>query len=275
VELRPVLPSDIGALRRIELSEHNLTRWRFAGEVPSPDEHRRALWSGVLEQRVVTTSTSPEPIGLVNAHRADLRSGTAWLGVVEDEACHGCGHGLAGLALFIDWLLDRWPLRQLHAEVDEANLGQFASVTDEFATVTGRLGARFHQCGRSRDAVLLSVDRDRWISTARARVRAELGSAPITSPISLDEVCEIAARHGGDFAALTPDTELADIGLDSLGVLLVLDEIEQRTGEPIGHGPQPVVTLADLVALVRGGSDLLTSGDGVPRTAQWRPPSPR
>jgi acyl carrier protein len=252
VALRPVLPGDHRELRSIELSEHNLTRWRFAGEVPSPEEYRRLLWSGVLEQRVVTRSSSPSPIGLVNAHRADLRSGTAWLGVVERQDLHGQGLGMAGLAMFVDWLFDQWPLRHLHAEVHEDNLGQFESVLDGFANVAGRLRARFRDEGAGRDAVLVTIARDMWLSTARMRIRTTLHRDAGGAPISFGEVCDIAARSGAVVSNPTPDTELADIGLDSLAVILVLDELEQRVGAPLPAGEEMRVrTLGDLVTLAR------------------------
>lgn len=251
VALRPVLPGDHVALRAMELSPGNTSRWRFAGEVPSPEAYLRSLWSGVLEQRVVTTTASPEPIGLVNAHRADLRSGTAWLGVVEDENRHGQGVGVAGLVLFIDWLFDHWPLRHLHAEVDEANLAPFRSVLDGYAVVAGRLTARFVDARGERDAVLLSIDRERWVSTVRSRVRAAPRPGGSHRRISLDEVCAIAAGHGADVRDVGPDTPLSALGLDSLAIVVVLDELEQCVGAPLPASERPLLTLGDLLDLVR------------------------
>ncbi len=251
VGLRPVLPDDLDALRRIELSPRNLTRWRFAGEVPSPAEYRALLWSGVLEQRVVTSLTSPEPIGLVNAHRADLRSGTAWLGVVEREDLHGHGFGLAGLVLFVDWLFDTWPFRALHAEVNAANLGQFASALDGYAVESGRLRERFRRGADRSDAVLLTLRRDDWLANARPRVRKE----PVANdrrPVTFADVREVVASHGVDADGAGPETALAELGLDSLGVIEVLDEIEQRLGCPLPSADTvPLSTLGDLWRLTQ------------------------
>jgi RimJ/RimL family protein N-acetyltransferase/acyl carrier protein len=252
VGLRPVLPGDLQALRTIELSSRNLPRWRFAGEVPSPDDYRRLLWSGVLEQRVITTTASPQPLGLVNAHRADLRSGTAWLGVVEREDLHGQGVGLAGLALFVDWLFEQWPLRSVHAEVDERNLEQFAGVLDAYAEVGGRLTHRFRDHESYRDVVLLTVRRDRWISTGRPRVRV----APMPSEherLSFDDICAMAASEGADVVDAGLDTGLAEVGLDSLSVVVMLDEIERRLGRPLpATETHRLRTLGDLWRLATG-----------------------
>jgi RimJ/RimL family protein N-acetyltransferase/acyl carrier protein len=251
VGLRPVLPGDLDALRRIELSPRNLTRWRFAGEVPSPADYRSLLWSGVLEQRVVTTLTSHEPIGLVNAHRADLRSGTAWLGVVEREDLHGHGLGLAGLVLFVDWLFDVWPLRAVHAEVNAANLHQFATALDGYAVESGRLRQRFRRGTESSDAVLLTVRREQWLSTARPRVRRQpSGHEP--RAVTFQDVCAVVAGQGADVADAGAETGLAELGLDSLGVIEVLDEIEQRLGRPLPSADAgPLSTLGDLWRLTQ------------------------
>lgn len=64
----------------------------------------------------------------------------------------------------------------------------------------------------------------------------------------------VAQQHGLDPATLTPDTGLADAGLDSLAVAELLFSIEDHFGVDLGDvaATQVPATVGEVVALIDG-----------------------
>lgn len=175
VKLRSVMPQDSERLRSIELSPGNLVRWRYAGQIPPPpmmDEMRRM---GCIDQLAITVDG--EVIGLVNAHKADLASGTAWLGLVTADEWHHTGVGITAAIIFIDRLYSNLPeLRKLYAEVNETNLKDFASLVRRgYAADEGCLREHVLYGGQPFDVHNLCIDREVWMEKVRPKIRRLMG----------------------------------------------------------------------------------------------------
>jgi len=62
----------------------------------------------------------------------------------------------------------------------------------------------------------------------------------------------VASYATGDTAGLADAKSLRELPVDSVGMLGVLDEIEDEFGIKIGEGLQPETTIDDFEALVAG-----------------------
>ncbi len=114
-------------LYRLSVRDENTFRWRYHGAVPPFDAFERSLYAGVLCQFVISPTGNPEKLaGLVVAYNASLQSDYCFLAIIADR---GAGAGIfEGLALFLRYLLDHWPLRKIYLEAPEYNVVQFASL---------------------------------------------------------------------------------------------------------------------------------------------------
>jgi RimJ/RimL family protein N-acetyltransferase len=179
--LRPVTGQDLPFLYTLETHGDILPRWRFAGSpIPPPEVFAAKLWEGVLAQFVIERLSPGNPIGHVCAYNPRLIHGTAHLAVVITPELQGRGWALEGAGLFVDFLFRNFPLRKLYAETVEYNYGaSFSRGLGRFFSEEGRLREHSYYDGRYWDTLILTIDRDTWISTARpffdriARFKAE------------------------------------------------------------------------------------------------------
>ncbi|GAB2714217.1 acyl carrier protein [Kitasatospora kifunensis] len=84
----------------------------------------------------------------------------------------------------------------------------------------------------------------------------------MNGPVTFEELATLMKGRAGlsvDAAELAsqPDTPFDQFGLDSLGLLGIVSELENRYGQPIGNEPESCKTPEDFLTLV---NDQLTAG---------------
>lgn len=167
ISLWPVTSADHEFLFHCAVSEGNGPRWRYHGQVPSPDAFVGDLYNDVLAHFTVRDG-SGERVGYVVSYAANLRCRHAYVGAVLAEYSQQVSVGSKALSLFVGYLFDVWDLLGLYAEVPEF-------VNQEIARSTsGSIGTslpfelvgrkpRFHfQAGRHWDDLLFYLPVERW-----------------------------------------------------------------------------------------------------------------
>ena len=162
VLLRAVRPEDLAFVYDLETRPESITRWRFAGRTPSPEEAARSLFSGVLVQFVAVSRQHQEMFGLVNVHDADLGHGWAHLAALSTPAAQGSGLTVDAVIILLDYVFESFPLRKLYAEALDFNLSQFGSMIGRYFVEEGTLRDHYYYGGRYWDKHLLSLSRERW-----------------------------------------------------------------------------------------------------------------
>lgn len=232
IELRPITGGDYGFLYALELGPQNGFRWRFRGGTPSLDVFVRSLHEGVLASFVVwRRDPEQQRIGIVTAFAADHVAGHCELAVAVDPQYQSTGLGFEGLALFIEYCFQCWPLRKLYFKALEFNLDQFGSM-QRLIEVEGRLREVVYFDGRLWDECIASLSRERW---AEYRLLAIPGTQQPAEPRPRMGPEELY-RHLE--ATLLLDTEMVgdsllvdDLGLDSLEIYAACCIIEQLAGD--------------------------------------------
>jgi acyl carrier protein len=65
-------------------------------------------------------------------------------------------------------------------------------------------------------------------------------------------LCEVAPDKAGRFAALGPDTEIKDLGIDSIRIIEMLGDIEDRLGRTFAEDALSTArTVGHVVALIQ------------------------
>jgi RimJ/RimL family protein N-acetyltransferase len=166
----PVTHEDLPHIRALEAEPQVHLRWRDGAQTLSPNSFVRVITDGVLDRRVVRLERGKEVDGIVTAFGANLRNGTASLGIVMRSGLHSTGAGMVACGLFIDVLFDEWPLRKLYAEIAEYNVSQFRSAIDKFC-VEAVLRGHIERQGRTWDSLVLAIDRETWVEAYRPLIR--------------------------------------------------------------------------------------------------------
>lgn len=181
VRLWPVTPDDHQFLYWIATSDLNQYRWRYRNQIPPYDVFVAHLHQDVLAQFVVRSAATNDPVGLVVAYAADLRSGHCFVGAVMREEEVGGGLGLRSLVLLIDYLFGTWPFHKVFAEVPEFTNEAFALKGHSLGDGPGafKIEGRFEDYlflnGRYWDMLIVGVEASAW------RERDEdLHSQPVT-----------------------------------------------------------------------------------------------
>ncbi|MCK7625169.1 acyl carrier protein [Streptomyces sp. RS10V-4] len=94
----------------------------------------------------------------------------------------------------------------------------------------------------------------------------------MTDRLTLDELAALMKSAAGltvDPAEMAdrPDTTFAEYGLDSLGLLGIVGELENRFGRPLPTDAERAKTPRDFLDLVNGNSDSSGPGRGTARAA--------
>ncbi|MHB8290015.1 MAG: phosphopantetheine-binding protein [Acidimicrobiales bacterium] len=163
VGLRPLLPEDYRWLYALETAEEVGFRWRYGGTVPPFEVFAREIHAGVHAQFVVCPRGRSEPLGLVLAYQANMRSGTVYVGVVMAARTVGSGIGIEAVGLFMNYLFSTWSFRKVYFEALEFTYEAFASATPELVKVEGVLGEDHFYQGRYFDKYILSISREKFI----------------------------------------------------------------------------------------------------------------
>jgi hypothetical protein len=151
-------------------------------------------------------------------------------GVCDPELLR-TGLGAQGLMLLADHLFRNWNFRKIYFEATEFNYAQFASGKGRLFVEEGRLTEHTFYDGRYWDLVVGSMTRDAW-----TRLKSPVGwSAPLEGAgplMGLEEFCAaLAEALGTPRQRVSPEARLIeDLGVDSLGALIVQDLIERDGG---------------------------------------------
>lgn len=176
VRLVELMPEHYRPLYSITLESDVARRWQPSSIGGTFEGWLRHLTDGVLCQYGVHVLRSGRALdGLVRCYGANFRHGTAQLSVFTSSRTHGRGHGLEAMALLIDMLFHRYPLRKLYAETIEYNLAQFSRGLGRYFEIEGVLkGHELHE-GEAWDSYLITITRERWVRFGKEtteRVRA-------------------------------------------------------------------------------------------------------
>jgi RimJ/RimL family protein N-acetyltransferase/aryl carrier-like protein len=132
-------------------------RWRYRGEMISPERFQAEVNEQVLVQCVVVSNESSQPLGHVVAYQANFRSGHAHLGAAFMPALVGEGIGAVAVRMFVRYLFQVYPLRKLYLEVPEFNMDFVRSGLGRYLTPEGVLGGHDYYAGRYWDRHILAI----------------------------------------------------------------------------------------------------------------------
>jgi RimJ/RimL family protein N-acetyltransferase/acyl carrier protein len=226
VRLARVSPHHVGLLYEMATDPRTGFRWRFRGATPSPDEFTTTLWEGVLAQFVMEETSSSRLIGQVVAYDAQPGNGHCHVAFLSDDAATGTGLALEGAGLFVAYLFQHWPFRKLYAEVPDFTLSSFAGGLGRYFELEGTLREHAFFGGRWWDVHIIAVYRSAGEEIG-TRLAYESGAFTEAPELSFDQfVAQVIGPLGLGGAAVTPETTFADLGVDSLHVV----EIEEQLG---------------------------------------------
>ncbi len=161
LRLRTIEPRDHRGLYELVTHQDTLFRWQYGGVLPTFDDFVRDLTKpGVLAQFVVVRAGKNLPLGIVNAYRPDLRSGTVYIGEVLAPPLQGTGAGVIAMALFVRYLFTNWNFRKFYMETLSYNLTQFRSVVGTAFEIEGRLKDHYYYQGKYYDMFILAMTRE-------------------------------------------------------------------------------------------------------------------
>ena len=164
--LRPIADSDIEDLYQAALSTEGSFRWRFRGTTPSRDSFYNALFDGTLAQFVVVGRSDDERYGLVAAYSALLDQGHTYIAFQRCSRRPAASEVTEGMAQFIDYLFETFPLRKLYAEIPAYNEELLGVAELPMFQREGQLTKHDYHAGRWWDRYLVAVWRDAWESFA-------------------------------------------------------------------------------------------------------------
>jgi RimJ/RimL family protein N-acetyltransferase len=232
VRLRAVEPNDIPFLYRLATEGETAERWRYRGSTPDPQTFAAHLWEGVLAQFLVERTVDGAPIGLVCAYNANLRDGYVYGAAVCEAPSVGTGQCAEALLLLADHIFANWNFRKIYFESAAFNYAQFASGASEYFEEEARLKDHTFHRGRYWDLVVGSLTRE---GLERVHARRDLRRRPTgggDALMDIDGFCAtLAEALGLDPRAVEPQHRLVeDLGVDSLGALVLQDLMERDAG---------------------------------------------
>lgn len=97
-------------------------RWRTAGASVSPEEFSSTFWDGVLVQHLAVDAEGGQPVAWLICYDANHRQSRAYFAVVGFPEFLATRALRDAIHLFIDYLFETWPFRQVLIDVPEFNL---------------------------------------------------------------------------------------------------------------------------------------------------------
>lgn len=260
VFLRPVLPSDYPTLHRIAHHPRVNATWVTRGRLMALEEFPRLLWDGNVCAFTLVSRATDVPLGYIGLTNHDERAGTAYLSVFVDPelpaASPAAGEGIALALLYAFTALD---LRKVYAESTVASLPQLDSPAFAALPVSeeGRLKNHFPVADGYLDSVVLAVYREEFESRVERLIGTDSAIAGTAKGSAVDEseifevVVDTIQSVTGDAVKPSGGWLLAeDLGLDSLSVVEVVSELEERLDRNANdQGVLSVRSVRDLVEL--------------------------
>lgn len=179
VRLRPLRPSDTPSIYTASLDPATSHRWRLRGRTISPDEFERTLHEGVLCQFAVVDHDDVMQ-GLVVAYSPDLAAGHTYFAFLRTERQRRTPGGMIdGALLFLGYLFERFPIRQVYLEVPAHNLPLVMPLTDNgFLVEVARYPDHVWSPSGFEALHVYVLHRARWLE----RAPAWLPSVPVEHP---------------------------------------------------------------------------------------------
>lgn len=116
----------------------------------------------MLVQHLIT-GAADRPVGLVAGYRYDATNQHCYVGFQRWDWSDSRGEMLAGIALFLQYLFDHWPLRHVYAEVPEYNWAALDGL-DALATQIAVLPDHLHWKSKWVPLGIYQIDRDPWVT---------------------------------------------------------------------------------------------------------------
>ncbi|MCX6522419.1 MAG: GNAT family protein [Actinobacteria bacterium] len=170
VHLRPVYPSDIDSLFRLEGDPSISLRWRFAGEHPSPARYADSLWTDIVFSFVAVDPSTGHYRGLVTTYGYDPRNAHMSFAQVmfrdgeEGSPLKAASQSIDVASLAIEYAFRGWPIRKIYIEATEPNFAQFSSMVGRVGQEEGRFRGHVFQGGTWVDLITAAIYRDDWLS---------------------------------------------------------------------------------------------------------------
>lgn len=137
--------------------------WQWRGYAPSTEAFRRTFWEGVLANWVIIRRSSQELAGHVSFYGANAANQYCFVQAWVDGKYRRLGWPFEGVALAIDSVFTRYPMRKIYIEAVDVDLSQYSSILRlPGIEAEGCLRAHTFVAGRYRDVHLVAIYRDRW-----------------------------------------------------------------------------------------------------------------
>lgn len=157
--------------------------WRSQGGSISPNEFVATIWNGVLVQFVAVDQTTGDPVAWLICYDANLRNLRAYFAVVAFDRYRRSRHLFEAIYVFIDYLFETWPLRQLLIEVPEYNLPFVERPILRFGHRVGSIPEYTFMFDMWFGLDTFSIRRDEKLERARARAKRMLLPAAEVGPL--------------------------------------------------------------------------------------------
>jgi hypothetical protein len=191
VRLRPPSGSDLPYLASIADVDPLFGRWRFYGSSINPATLLSSLFDNSLYHFVADDITEGAPLAYMSCYGASLRDGWAYLMFATPDLPAMRSRAFGAWILFVDYLLNTWPFRQLYLEMDERRLKDFGSITTETADVVAQIPARRFNGSEYNTEYLLCITRERWRSFRPPSVRITRRLDPVFESARLQDILQI------------------------------------------------------------------------------------
>jgi acyl carrier protein len=231
IRLRTIELLDYEFIKHLELAPHRLVAYRHRGTTPAPEAFGQRLWHGVLAQFLVVSESDDRPLGLVAAFSADFRNANAQLAVVAADDDVSGALVMEGAELFVDYLLSTFHFNKLYAYVLEANYPRFERLLGNAMVREGVLAGHEFCGGRWVDMYILAIHRTAWDD--RPPTYTSRGLSEWLASDRMVGLDEFTQRLGEAVGVELSPTEASlraslrdDLGLDSLGMLQVIELVE-------------------------------------------------
>lgn len=162
----PLGPWDMPDLTRLLGEQRIVARWRLRGVTTSPTRRALDAWDNQLVVLGLRASAEGPLLGIVGAYKADLRNRHCFLNIAVSETAPPYTTGV-GLALIMQYVFERWPMRKVYAEIPAYNVSKFASALRRGAVHELTLTGRELIGGDRSDVQLISLSREVWERRAR------------------------------------------------------------------------------------------------------------
>jgi len=238
--LRP--PSGAFLDRLFELACTGEIPWNWNDRRETPEGFRQSLHDHLLVMFSAVDRRTGREVGFLAAHEYRPLHRFAYVSMTFLPDVRRRGWPLEAAVLFVDHLFVRFDLRHLYFRIVEHEFAAVRSGAGRFFDVEGRLRDQLVVNGQTQDLYIATVSASRWQDDGRRLLdrivgsnRSETGGHLPPTLVSTRAALVDALRAVMDLDGepVGDDTNLVDLGFDSLDLASVLVEIEDRIGSDV------------------------------------------